>query len=292
LVGIINLESPREGAFSEPDQRLLEGLTILADLAIHNARQYHELEQTKDFLFTSRSIARMGLAGVDERHTIHQKTFSLEANMKAMRLLLEKSNPSNQAAQLMQALNQCDELLETIRSMLAPKVVQPGGAEENHVYTIIDDELRDHVRRWHNEHKDAITLELALHCAGVYVKIPPKLLILAIEKLVNNALKAMPDGGRLTVSTKHQSGVVQIRIEDTGPGIPESVRPYFLKNAVPRTKKDGGTGTGVLLALYVAQDQGGNLSWADANPGPGTVMTMTLPALVGKLDIKLPKDTS
>ncbi len=43
LVGIINLESPREAAFSVDDQRLLETLAIQADIAVQNAQRFSEV---------------------------------------------------------------------------------------------------------------------------------------------------------------------------------------------------------------------------------------------------------
>ena len=67
--------------------------------------------------------------------------------------------------------------------------------------------------------------------------------------VIHNAIQAMKGMGRLTIETAAAEGGVAVRISDTGPGIPESIRgrifdPFF-------TTKDQGEGTG--LGLGIAQ---------------------------------------
>ncbi len=67
----------------------------------------------------------------------------------------------------------------------------------------------------------------------------------AVTNVVQNALEAMPGGGRLSVSTTKADGFALISISDTGYGIPEEIRerifqPFF-------SKKEGGTGLGLAI---------------------------------------------
>jgi hypothetical protein len=88
-------------------------------------------------------------------------------------------------------------------------------------------------------------------------------------------MQAMPDGGRLTISTDVAAdGTVALSVDDTGPGIPEELRcqifePFF-------TSKPQGTGLGLPLAAHIVRDHDGEIDFGPA-PGGGTRFTIKLP---------------
>jgi signal transduction histidine kinase len=101
-----------------------------------------------------------------------------------------------------------------------------------------------------------------------------------VHKLLANALDQMPNGGRLTVTTRdtHMDGRrhLELRVEDTGPGIaPENVdklfEPFFT------TKPEGkGTGLGLSICLGIVEAHGGTIS-AENLPYGGAVFVVRLP---------------
>jgi len=93
-----------------------------------------------------------------------------------------------------------------------------------------------------------------------------------------NACQAMePKGGKLTVRSRLSEGRVAVDLEDTGPGIPETVRPNLFKPFF--TTKRQGNGLGLAISARIVAEHGGHIGYR-CPAGGGTAFTVTLqPAL-------------
>jgi len=95
--------------------------------------------------------------------------------------------------------------------------------------------------------------------------------------LILNARDAIPDGGRITVSTgTADDGSLVAEISDTGIGIaPENVAkiydPFYTTKGVGQ-----GTGLGLAVSYGIVQEHAGRIS-VDSTPGRGTTFRITLP---------------
>jgi two-component system, OmpR family, sensor histidine kinase BaeS len=96
-----------------------------------------------------------------------------------------------------------------------------------------------------------------------------------IANLVTNALRYMPDGGRLTIGAATNDDSLQVRVTDTGPGIP----PEHLSHIFERYQKSSdssGVGLGLAIVRGLIEAHGGQVT-ASSTEGNGTTIEFSVP---------------
>jgi len=124
--------------------------------------------------------------------------------------------------------------------------------------------------------KGKVELDLQLPPDPVTLTFDSQQLQQVIINLVQNAVQAMPDGGRLRVHLQRDDGVAVIEIEDTGSGIsPEHLARVF--DPFFTTKPEGqGTGMGLSVSYGIISRHHGTIQ-ASSKPGEGALFTIRLP---------------
>ena len=107
----------------------------------------------------------------------------------------------------------------------------------------------------------------------------PGLLDRVLGNVVENALHHQPPPGRVRVSTSGLGGRTQVRVCDTGPGVPEDARdriflPFQRYGDAP---SGDGVGLGLAVARGLAEAMDGEVS-AEETPGGGLTMVIELPS--------------
>jgi len=110
--------------------------------------------------------------------------------------------------------------------------------------------------------------------ATVMVEADPMLMRRVIVNLLTNAVQAMPEGGKLTVTLATQPNALSMSVQDTGEGIASEnlskmFTPFF-------TKKAKGQGLGLAVCKRLVDAQGGTITVLSL-PGNGSTFTVTLP---------------
>jgi len=123
-------------------------------------------------------------------------------------------------------------------------------------------------------------VRLAMAGPPVPVSVDPVRIRQAVENLLDNAIRATPAGGTVTVEAVECPEGVRIVAEDTGPGFPDSIRGREFE---PFTRADpaadDGAGLGLAIVLAVVTAHQGTVE-ARNLPGGGARVTITLPGAV------------
>jgi len=121
-----------------------------------------------------------------------------------------------------------------------------------------------------------------------------------ITNLALNSRDAMPEGGKiifrlasLDVAFDRTSPIpdlpagswVKLDVIDTGPGIPEDVRPHVFEPFFSTKPAGQGTGLGLAQAYGIVSDHDGVIRFA-SSPGHGTTFTVILPRAEAEMELK------
>jgi len=104
--------------------------------------------------------------------------------------------------------------------------------------------------------------------------VDPSKVALAIRKIVDNAVEAMVAGGELRVSITSSDESVEIRVADSGAGIPADVEECIYEPFVSGKKQ--GKGLGVPTAKMIVESHGGTIAFV-TKIGEGTIFTLSFP---------------
>jgi signal transduction histidine kinase len=109
---------------------------------------------------------------------------------------------------------------------------------------------------------------------GVDVRVDDDLLKQAMLNIAVNAMQAMPDGGELRFESSATADVAEIRISDSGPGIPPQLREKIF--TLYFTTKKEGSGIGLAMTFRIVQLHDGTIDFT-SEPGKGASFSIRLP---------------
>jgi signal transduction histidine kinase len=105
--------------------------------------------------------------------------------------------------------------------------------------------------------------------------------------LLANAVKFTPPGGVIDIYLERHDSLAEIRIEDSGPGVPPEFLPHiferFSQADGSSTRKHGGLGLGLAIVRHLVELHGGTVSAANRGAEGGAILTVRLPSMADAL---------
>lgn len=221
-------------------------------------------------------LAEMARLATGVAHEIHNPLTSiriaLQATLRATREEPERYAVFHEYLQLVDS--EIDRCIEVTERLLKLGMRPPDTPQLVDVNQAVRETLA--LLRWELESKRIELGTQWIEPAPQVLATDTELRLVALN-LIQNAIHAMPQGGRLQVSTGIEQGWVRIAFADTGVGIAEQdatriFEPFYSHRA------DGviGTGLGLPICKAVVEGYGGRIEFA-SQPGIGSCFTVLLP---------------
>jgi signal transduction histidine kinase/HAMP domain-containing protein len=122
-----------------------------------------------------------------------------------------------------------------------------------------------------------IKIEVSPQPDDAEVRVDRDLLKQAVLNIVVNAMQSMPDGGDLRFEALANGDTAELRISDTGGGIPPELRDKIFR--LYFTTKQQGSGIGLAMTFRIIQLHDGTIDFT-SEPGKGTTFSIRLPIAV------------
>ncbi|MBI4639517.1 MAG: HAMP domain-containing histidine kinase [Candidatus Tectomicrobia bacterium] len=143
--------------------------------------------------------------------------------------------------------------------------------------------------------KKRIQMEAICNPSLPFISLDEERIQQVLDNLLNNAVKFTPEGGAIKISASlkgdenGQGSLVEVRVSDTGVGIPEEEREKifdkFYQSPYHRRESQQGTGLGLAIARHIVEAHGGRM-WVESHVGEGATFVFTLPVSDNGTDTK------
>ncbi len=227
-----------------------------------------ELKKAQDMLVQSEKLASLGNLVSDMAHEVNNPLMIISG--RAELSLMDEIQNKELAANLKIIFEQCQRAKDIIKRLLIFSRSSKGEIRK----ADISEPLELVVKLLEHQLNLANIQIVRNYDALPSIEIDEKQMQEVFMNLLKNASEAMPEGGRITISTFRDNDNVIVEIADTGKGISEKdlnkiFDPFF-------TTKEMGTGLGLSVCYGIIKSHGGILKYQSLI-GKGTKAVIRLP---------------
>lgn len=255
----------------EKEQKELEEWGTKLEHKVEERTQ--EIKKIHGQLFRSEKLASLGKLAAGVAHEINNPLTGVLTNASLLLEDFEKDDPRKEDVQVI--VNETIRCREIVKRLLDFSRQTKPQKKQTDVNILIDNIIL--LVRNQTSFRN-ISIEKTLDEKLPQIMADPDQIQQVFINLILNAADVMPKGGKLILETKviPIKDFIEIRITDTGTGIPEELRtrifdPFF-------TTKENGTGLGLALSYGIVEQHGGTIN-LESQIGKGTTFIIHLPII-------------
>jgi two-component system sensor histidine kinase KdpD len=277
IVGVVGLDSDKQGALLTPDQRrLFDALSDQAALAIERINLAQDIDRNRLSAETERLRSAL-LTSIS--HDLRTPLASILGSASSLKAYDATLSISAKQELLGSILEEAERLNRFIANLLDMTRLESGAISPNLESIDLSDVVGSALRRASRvlaQHEVGLSLASGLPM----LRLDPVLFEQALFNLLDNAAKYSPPGSKVTVAASVVGGHVQLSVSDSGGGIPpDDIERIFDKfyRVQSSDHKRAGTGPGLAISRGFIEAMGGTLNAANRSDGNGAIFTLTLP---------------
>ena len=228
-------------------------------------------EQAKELVNAERLAAIGATAGM-VGHDIRNPLQAITSDVYLAKTELASIPESEEKKNALESLEGIEKNIDYINKIVADlqdfaRPLKPN-AEETDLKLIIDELLKK------NGLPENIKVSVKVEGEARKVVADSSYINRIMYNLVNNAVQAMPKGGKLTIHVYKEANDIIITVKDTGVGIPEEVKGKLFTPMF--TTKSKGQGFGLAVIKRMTESLGGTVTF-ESQEGKGTTFIVRLP---------------
>ena len=287
LDGVLVLErSKAHPAFSEKDLVIAKIFATTIALAEENfklfrdsKKTYGELLDAQKQLIRLEKLASLGHLTAGIAHEIKNPLTVVTGLLGLTRRKLEDEAIVRDIEMCLRNCERINKIIKNLRNLYTPSRASYQPVNLNAVLeeALSLTALRSDFR--------AIALEKDLLTEEPHVSGDESQILQVFINLLNNAIQAMPKGGRLIVQTLSEDDTALVFVRDTGVGIPDENLSRLFDPFFTTHQAGEGTGLGLTISSTIVANHGGVIE-VSSEPGEGTIFTLRFPLLTESSDDK------
>jgi len=263
----------------DKDGQIIGGVNFIRDVT--------EKKKVENVLLQSEKLKSLGELAGGVAHDFNNVLAAILGRVQLLSMNLEMPSGKQERRKVMRELKKGLEIIEkasldgaeTVRRI---QEFSRRRADDKYFTNVDINELIEHAleftkARWKDEAESkGIKIQIKKEIS------PPATIVGSASELrevftnlINNAIDAMPQGGKIRIRTFKENSYIGIKIEDTGMGISEAISdrifdPFFT------TKGPQATGLGMSVSYGIITRHKGTIS-VDSQEGRGTAFTIKIP---------------
>jgi signal transduction histidine kinase len=276
IVGVLNVEDERSGAFDETDAIVLETLCDQLGSAIKNAQLYDRLKRTNAKLteFDRMKSDFLGIVSHDFRSPLASIVLAASALLKRP----DTVDTRRLREYLTVIVDQANRLIRLAEDTLSMTKMEAG--QLNYFFNMVNLErlVKDTISTVMISGRHTVSYEIDPRVA--YVRGDQSKLRQVLQNLLSNAVKYSPAGGKVTIRAAHHNAEqLVVAVIDEGIGIPADQQgklfQKFSRVDSPQSKEIKGSGLGLWICREIIKAHGGQI-WLESHVGRGSTFAFTL----------------
>jgi PAS domain S-box-containing protein len=237
------------------------------------ARDISAIVDLQESLRRSETMSAMGRLVAGVAHEVRNPLFAISAALDAFQADFGDREEYREYVVVLRAeLNRMTDLMQDLLEYGRPS---PARFTEGSIEDVIERSLRacQPLAR-----KAGVLIAAELSRDLPVLELDQGRLVQVFQNLIENAVQHSATGAAVVIrgcaSTEGEEGVIECRVEDTGPGFASEDLPHVFEPFY--TKRRGGTGLGLSLVQRIVEEHGGKIV-AGNRPDGGGVVTVRLP---------------
>ena len=282
LLGVLATAGARGRPLDERTRRMAASVADRAGPALQNAQLWSDLQDRMAREQAAQRIKDDFLSIVS--HELRTPLTSIQGYSQLLegRLRGELAGESKEMAHLRVIRSQVSRMRRLVDDLLdVSRIDRRGGVSIEPIDFDLAEEVRGAATRIGREHADRQIEVVAPERIDVHAD--RDRLDQVLTNLIENAVKYSPDGGPVRVVAERRGGEVEVRVSDSGIGIPPEHRDhvferFYQADGDAGRRRFGGLGLGLYISRAIIDAHGGRI-WAAPNveDGTGSVFGFRIP---------------